>query len=135
MSYNYVNETWFVNQLIFHCIQEKERLIQDKVESAHLPSIFKDKSKKMKKEKQVVDAAPLRKQQKKPFDSSDKGYFFYGVEGHDKKHYTNYDTWHAKKDICFNLVCFEINLTSILRHMWWIDFDVTSYIIVSMQGC
>ena len=34
-----------------------------------------------------------------------------------------------------NLVCYEVNLTSVPRHTWWIDFDATIQISVSMQGC
>ena len=34
-----------------------------------------------------------------------------------------------------NLVCYEVNLTLVPRHMWWIDSGATTYISVSMQGC
>ena len=34
-----------------------------------------------------------------------------------------------------NLVCSKVNLTLVLRHMWWIDSSATSHISVSIQGC
>ena len=36
VSYNYQKETWSHNELISHCVQEEERLKQEKIESAHL---------------------------------------------------------------------------------------------------
>ena len=33
------------------------------------------------------------------------------------------------------MVFSEVNLTSIPRHTWWIDFDATTHISVSIQGC
>ena len=34
-----------------------------------------------------------------------------------------------------NLVCIEVNLTSVPRYTWWIDFGATTHINVSMRGC
>ena len=34
-----------------------------------------------------------------------------------------------------NLVCFEVNLTLLPRHKWWIDYGATTHINLSMQGC
>ena len=33
------------------------------------------------------------------------------------------------------LVCSEVNLDSVPRNTWWLDFDATTNISVSMQGC
>ena len=41
----------------------------------------------------------------------------------------------AKKGMLLNLVCSEVNLTSVPRHTWWIDSSATIHINVSMQGC
>ncbi|KAJ4713081.1 UBN2 domain-containing protein [Melia azedarach] len=58
VSYNYQKETWSLNELISHCVQEEERLKQEKTESAHLTSHPKDKGKRKKKDKDVVDMTP-----------------------------------------------------------------------------
>ena len=43
--------------------------------------------------------------------------------------------WRAKKGTLLNLVCSEVNLTSVPKHTWWIDSGATTHISVSMQGC
>ena len=53
----------------------------------------------------------------------------------DLKQCTNYHAWRAKKGTLLNLVCSEVNLTSIPKHTWWIDSGTTTHISVSMQGC
>ncbi|KAL1351399.1 hypothetical protein AAHE18_06G093800 [Arachis hypogaea] len=37
VSYNTLKNTWSLNELISHCVQEEERLQKDKTESAHMP--------------------------------------------------------------------------------------------------
>ena len=56
-----------------------------------------DKGKKMKNDNKVVNITPQKKQQKKSDDLEDTNCFFCGAEGHD-------------------VVCYEINLTSVPRH-------------------
>ena len=34
-----------------------------------------------------------------------------------------------------SLVCFEVNLTSVPQHTWWLDSAATTHSSVSMQGC
>ena len=51
------------SELILQCVQEKERLKQDKTESAHLASTFKDKGKRKIKPNEAVGDSP-KKQQK-----------------------------------------------------------------------
>ena len=46
VSYNCQKKTWSLNELISHCVQEEERLKQEKIESAHLTGTSKDKGKK-----------------------------------------------------------------------------------------
>ena len=103
-----------------------------KIESAHLTSTSKDKGKKRKKDKEGA-AVPYQKKQhkEKRVDSC----FFYGAVGYKKKQCTNYHAWRAKKGTLLNLVCYEVNLTSVPKHTWWIDSGATTHISVSMQGC
>ena len=74
----------------------------------------KKKNNKRKKDKEVADTT-LQKKQK---EHSDEKCFFCGVAGHKKKQCTNYRAWCTKKSMLLNLVCYEVNLTSIPKHMW-----------------
>ena len=132
VSYNCQNETWSLNELISHCVQEEERLKQEKIESVHLTGTSKDKGKKRNKDKEVAEVLYQNKQHK---EKRVNGCFFCGAVGHKKKQCTNYHAWHAKKDTLLNLVCSEVNLTSVPKHTWWIDSGATTHISVSMQGC
>nr|XP_027090449.1 uncharacterized protein LOC113711484 [Coffea arabica] len=99
VSYNCQKETWSLNELISHCVEEEERLKQEQTESAHLVSTTNNKSKglKRKKEKGAADTVSEKKQQKKSNDQGKNSCFFCGAEGHQKKHCTNYHAWRAKK--------------------------------------
>ena len=134
VSYNCLKDLWSLNELISHYVQEETMLKQDTTESAHLASTSKDKKKnnKRKKGKEVVVTTPQKKQHK---EQTKDGYFFCGAVGHKKKQCTNYHTWHAKKGTPLNLVYFDVNLASVPRHTWWIDFGATTHISLSMQGC
>ena len=132
MSYNCQKETWSLNELISHCVQEEERLKRDKIESAHLAMASKDKRNKRKK---TTVAAVLEPQKKQKKDENPNGCYFCGSEGHVKKHCTNYYTWREKKGMPLNLVCSEVNLTPVPRHTCWLDSAATTHISVSMQGC
>jgi gag-polypeptide of LTR copia-type len=46
VSYNCQIESWTVNKLISHCVQEEERLKTDKSESTNIASTSKEKEKK-----------------------------------------------------------------------------------------
>ena len=94
VRYNCQKETQSLNELISHCLQEKDRLKKDKVESAHLTSTFKGK--KMKNDKEAAKTTPQKKQQRKLGDPESTDCFFCRAEGHKKKHCTNYHTWHTK---------------------------------------
>ena len=49
ISYNFQKEKWSLNELISYCVQEEERLKQERTKSAHVVSTSKDKSKRKKK--------------------------------------------------------------------------------------
>ena len=132
MSFNYQKETWSLNELISHCVQEEERLKQEKIESAFLIGTSKDKGKKRKKDKEAAEVPYQKKQHK---EKRVDGCFFCGAVGHKKKQCTNYHAWRAKKGTLLNLVCSEVNLTSVPKHTWWIDSGATTHINVCMQGC
>ena len=46
ISYNFQKEKWSLNELISYCVQEEERLKQERTESAHVASTSKDKGKR-----------------------------------------------------------------------------------------
>ena len=49
ISYNYQKEEkWSLNELISYCVQEEERLKQERTESVHVVSTSKDKGKRKK---------------------------------------------------------------------------------------
>ena len=48
VSCNCQKETWSLNELISHCVQEEERSKQENIENAHLTDTSKDKGKKKK---------------------------------------------------------------------------------------
>ena len=55
--------------------------------------------------------------------------------GHVKKECPKFVSWRIKKGTLLTLVCFEVNLTSVPSHTWWIDSGVTTHISISLQGC
>ena len=133
VSYNCQKDKWTLNELISHCVQEEERLKQEKTESAHLASTSKDKNKKRKKDKEAASGPAQKKQQKN--QDEEEGCFFCHNRGHIKRECTKYHAWRAKKGTLLTLVCSEVNLASVPRHTWWIDSGATTHISVSMQGC
>ncbi|KAJ9170292.1 hypothetical protein P3X46_018412 [Hevea brasiliensis] len=66
VSYNYQKDSWSLNELISHCVQEDDRLKQERTPSAHLASTIKDKRKdnKRKKKKEATKTVPQKKQHK-----------------------------------------------------------------------
>ncbi|KAA8528808.1 hypothetical protein F0562_036163 [Nyssa sinensis] len=82
VSYNCQKKTWSLNELISHCVQEEERLKQEKIESAHLAGTSKDKGKKRKKDKEAAEVPYQKKQHK---EKNVDGCFFCGAAGHKKK--------------------------------------------------
>ncbi|RVW24315.1 Retrovirus-related Pol polyprotein from transposon TNT 1-94 [Vitis vinifera] len=65
VSYNCQKDKWTLNELISFCVQEEERLKQDKTKSAHLASTSKDKGKQKNKDNKVAASnGPEQKKQK-----------------------------------------------------------------------
>ena len=60
VSYNCLKDSWSLNELISHYVQEEQRLKQDRTESGHLARTSKDKMKsnKRKKDKEAAITAP-----------------------------------------------------------------------------
>ncbi|KAL5744154.1 hypothetical protein ACOSP7_027011 [Xanthoceras sorbifolium] len=63
-SYNCQMEKWTLNELISYCVQEEERLKQEKTESTHFVNTSKDKGKKRKKDKEAAKSPAQKKQYK-----------------------------------------------------------------------
>ncbi|XP_024027459.1 uncharacterized protein LOC112093391 [Morus notabilis] len=61
VSYNCQQDKWTLNELISHCVQEEERLQQEKIESAHLASTSNDKNKKRKNDKEAAGGPAQKK--------------------------------------------------------------------------
>ncbi|XP_059592201.1 uncharacterized protein LOC132253621 [Vitis vinifera] len=95
VSYNCQKDKWTLNELISFCVQEEERLKQDKTESAHLASISKDKGKRKNKDNKVAASnGPEQKKQKVEVTC-----FFCNKPGHTKKECTKYAAWRVKKGL------------------------------------
>ena len=88
VSYNCQKDKWSLNELISHCVQEEERLKQEKIESAHFASTSKDKNKKRKKDKEAASGPAQKKQQKNQDEES--GCYFCDNLGHIKRECTKY---------------------------------------------
>ena len=86
----------------------------------------------MDKSKDAAGAPPLKKQQKR--QDEDSACYFCGKGGHVRNDCIKYHTWRVKKRTPFILVCFEVNLTSVPKHTWWIDSGATTHISVLIQG-
>ncbi|RVW87003.1 hypothetical protein CK203_043544 [Vitis vinifera] len=101
ISYNTQKEKWTLNELIAQCVQEEERLKQEKIESAHLVSIsqgFGTSKKRMgdNKGKQTAFSG-ISKQKVQKKQDKEITCFFCKKTGHMKKTCTKYTTWYEKK--------------------------------------
>jgi gag-polypeptide of LTR copia-type len=115
VSYNCQKESWTVNELISHCVQEEERLKTDKSESVNIAFTSKGKGKQKRK---INSDAATTSSQKKPTK--------------DKKPVIKTEPNKEKKGCFF---CEEVNSVSVSIDTWWIDSGATTHIFVSMQGC
>ncbi|RVW92501.1 Retrovirus-related Pol polyprotein from transposon TNT 1-94 [Vitis vinifera] len=132
-------EKWTLNELIAQCVQEEERLKQEKIESAHLVSTSQGygTSKKRKRDNKGKQTAFSGASKQKVQKKQDKEItcFFCMKAGHMKKTCTKYAAWCENKSTLLNLVCSEINLAIVPIDTWWIDTGATTHISVTMQGC
>ena len=63
VSYNYQKVTWSLNELISLCVQEEERIKQDKAENAHLATILRTKGRTIKRIRiRKLQTQPQKKQ-------------------------------------------------------------------------
>lgn len=97
ISYNCQKEKWSLNELISHCVQEEERLKQDKTECARLVGTSKGKQKKRKMDKEAASAPAQKKHQQNK--SEDVSCYFCKKTGHLKKNCTKYHAWRANKGL------------------------------------
>ena len=111
VSYDYWKETWSLNKLISHFFLKKNKIKKNKTKSAYFASISrrKDKGKKRKNDKKTADTVRQKKQQKELTNPKDASCFFYRIEGHKKKHHTNYHTLSELKRVYF-LIWFVLRL-------------------------
>ena len=139
ISYNTQKEKWTLNELIAQCVQEEERLKQEKIESAHLVSTSQGygTSKKRKRDNKGKQTAFSGASKQKVQKKQDKEItcFFCMKAGHMKKTCTTYAAWCEKKGTLLNLVCSKINLAIVSIDTWWIDMGATTHISVTTQGC
>ena len=128
-----------MNELIAQCVQEEERLKQEKIESAHLASTSQGfgANKKRKRDNKGKQTTVFETSKQKVQKKQDKEIicFFCKKAGHMKKTCTKYATWCEKKGTLLNFVCSEINLVVVPTDTWWIDMGATTHISVTMQGC
>ncbi|RVW46052.1 Retrovirus-related Pol polyprotein from transposon TNT 1-94 [Vitis vinifera] len=107
ISYNTQNEKWTLNELIAQCVQEEERLKQEKIESAHLASTSQD-------------LVPTRKER--------------GTIKENKLQFMGHHSKRSKRNkIKRSLVSFARSCSA--TDTWWIDTGATTHISVTMQGC
>ena len=107
-SYNCQPSKWTLNELITHCVDEEDKMMANRKESAYMAASA-DKGKKRKK------TAVKGPEQKKPKEVK---CFFCNKSAHQKKECAKYAAWRAKKGMFHTLVCSKVNLSSVLRNTW-----------------
>jgi len=103
ISYNTYKDKWSANELLTMCVQEKERLKHEKLESVQLVNCAKGKTKKGK------FAQNNKKENKVPIkhNSNNETCIFCKNKGHMKKYCLKYLKWLEKKGKLIYLVCHE----------------------------
>ncbi|RVW76784.1 Retrovirus-related Pol polyprotein from transposon TNT 1-94 [Vitis vinifera] len=124
VSYNCQKDKWTLNELISFCVQEEERLKQDKTESAHLASTSKDKGKRKNKDNKVAASnGPEQKKQKVEVTC-----FFCNKPGHTKKECTKYAAWRVKKGMFLTLGCLSYRKPSDAERCIYVGDDMTDQV-------
>ena len=77
----------------------------------------------------------MSKQKKGKTRDKEFTFYFCKQASHFKKECPKFVAWRIKKDTLLNLFCFEVNLTSVPIHTWWVDSGATTQISISLQGC
>ena len=129
MSYNTLKNTWSLNELISHCVQEEERLQQEDKESSHMASSYQHK----RKREATAVTPSLQKKIKK--QNEVLTCFFCKKTGHIRKDCAKYVAWRVNKGMILAFVYSKVNLCFAPMDTWWVDSAVTTHISVIMQGC
>ena len=135
VSYNTQKDKWILNEFISHCVQEEEMIKKDKTESAHLALTYQKKKRKRAKDSNKDTTEGTSKQKKGKTQDKEFTCYFYKKAGHFKKEYPKFVTWRIKKGTLLTLICFEVNLTFVPIHIWWVDFGATTHVSISLQSC
>jgi len=128
ISYNTHNTKWSINELMTMCVQEEERLLMEKGESAHMATRDKYKGQGKQKGKGKMPLPPqagIKKESK---------CFFCKKKGHMKKDCAKFKAWLQKKGNQLTCVCYETNMVDVSHNTWWIDSGSTIHISNSLQG-
>ncbi|KAF1867940.1 hypothetical protein Lal_00042407 [Lupinus albus] len=96
ISYNCQKDKWSLNELILYCVQEEERMKQEKTESAHLASTSKNVGKKRKFKNTKNEAHKVQCKRSKILA---KKLLILNNTRHVKKECTKYHVWREKKVI------------------------------------
>ncbi|RVW83996.1 hypothetical protein CK203_047311 [Vitis vinifera] len=103
ISYNTLKEKWTMNELIAQCVQEEERLKQEKIESAHLASTSQgfgtNKTRKMDNKGKQTAFSGTSKQKVQKKQDKEITCFFCKKAGHMKKTCTKYAAWRERKGL------------------------------------
>lgn len=102
-NHNCQKEKWTLNPLISYCVQEEEKLKQDKIENAHLASTSKDNENKERKVKRLHVIQLKRNNQRNLI------VFFWSYSWTPNERMCQYHAWRAKKCTTFVLVCSKVN--------------------------
>ena len=135
VSYNTQKDKWTLNELISYCVYEDERIKKDKIESAHLALNSQKKKRKRVKDTNKDTIEGISKQKKGKTQDKEFICYFYKKAGHFKKECSKFVAWRIKKGTLVTLVCFEVNLTYVPSHTWWVDSGATTHVSIFLQGC
>ena len=122
INYNTQKEKWTLDELIAQCVQDENRLKQEKIESAHLASTSQEHGTNMKRKmdnkgKQTVYSGTSEQKVQKKQNKKITCLFCKKV-GHMKKACTKYAAWREKKGTLLNFVCSKINLAIVPINTW-----------------
>ena len=148
-SYNTLNDSWGVNDLITKCVTKEEKLKREKNESAHLVALGKPNNKKRvekarkpnfhnhKKSKNFKKSGS-EKQKNGNAKNIDLKCYHCNKKGHKRVDCFKFKNWLEKKKdeqgMLFAYVCFESNLVNVPLDLSWLDSGATVHIATFLQG-